>query len=590
MFAAYDKRLLEEAQARGRDQEALQAAQSELLALQSSVREVVAENDSLRRELQEATHKLLQESTKPGGSPGGAGAGAELAGEARQELETMTQLLRSENNVLLSQRRSLAEEAQALKVHRDRMEGQLKQAQDELSATRGSLAEATARLQETSSDGTACQHELRSAQQRLSTAEHELAEANSDLVRYREELKSVRDTAEESTRSLEELRAQQRLEKSASMQHSDQLERLTQDYQDLQEKFRIRGRELESANQVAQDLAKTMESFEQRALETHQKDVEAFNLREETKEIIQNANLEKEAGVAREAALQREIEKLTERVRFTTHEASDAFEAEKATLHEKYTTVVEALEDKLTALTTQCAELQLQAERATREQRSTAATLQRLSQSNTVAAVDERLSEVAAMVSAAEQERDGALARLDEVGGAFERAQVALSKKDAEAGRRESALQAALARQERSASAAQDEAAKLSAALHETGVAYRQLQRQLEQVSRGAEEESSGMKRQHGALLEEMESSHRLQLEQERRAAHDAATHTAATAWQKKFEIATRRFDEIVGKLQQQNNQLRAKVGSGGGGDGDGSGGGTPSMKRVRLASLRFQL
>ena len=77
----------------------------------------------------------------------------------------MTQLLRSENNVLLSQRRSLAEEAQALKVHRDRMEGQLKQAQDELSATRGSLAEATARLQETSSDGTACQHELRSAQQ-----------------------------------------------------------------------------------------------------------------------------------------------------------------------------------------------------------------------------------------------------------------------------------------------------------------------------------------------------------------------------------------------------------------------------------------
>ena len=54
---------------------------------------------------------------------------------------------------------------------------------------------------------------------------------------------------------------------SDSMQHSDQLERLTQDYQDLQEKFRIPGRELESANQVAQDLAKTMESFEQRALE-----------------------------------------------------------------------------------------------------------------------------------------------------------------------------------------------------------------------------------------------------------------------------------------------------------------------------------
>ena len=49
----------------------------------------------------------------------------------------------------------LAEEAQALKVHRDRMEGQLKQAQDELSATRGSLAEATARLQKAKAEAEA---------------------------------------------------------------------------------------------------------------------------------------------------------------------------------------------------------------------------------------------------------------------------------------------------------------------------------------------------------------------------------------------------------------------------------------------------
>ena len=64
----------------------------------------------------------------------------------------MVQLLRSENTVVLSQRRSLAEEAQALKVHRDRIEGQLKQAQDELAVTRGSIQDLTSRLQETESE------------------------------------------------------------------------------------------------------------------------------------------------------------------------------------------------------------------------------------------------------------------------------------------------------------------------------------------------------------------------------------------------------------------------------------------------------
>jgi hypothetical protein len=39
-------------------------------------------------------------------------------------------------------------------VHRDRIEAQLKQAQDELAATRGSMQELTARLQESESDGT----------------------------------------------------------------------------------------------------------------------------------------------------------------------------------------------------------------------------------------------------------------------------------------------------------------------------------------------------------------------------------------------------------------------------------------------------
>ena len=100
------------------------------------------------------------------------------------------------------------------------------------------------------------------------------------------------------------------------------------------------------------------------------------------------------------------------------------------------------------------------------------------------------------MVSNAEQARDEALAKLDEVGGAFERAQVTLTKKEADTGRRESALQAALSRQERIAEAAQDETKKLSDALHDMGVAHRHLQRSLESASLKCEEETNNVSSQ----------------------------------------------------------------------------------------------
>ena len=330
--------------------------------------------------------------------------------------------------------------------------------------------------------------------------------------------------------------------------------------------FRIRGRELEEASQLAQHLTHTMESFEQRALEAHQKDVEAFNLREETKELINNANLEKEAGVTRESALQRQVASLTEKVRRSSHEAAQAFEAEKVAIHEKYSGTVGELEERLTVLTTQCADLQLRAERAEREQRSTASTLARLSESNTADAVSERITEATQMVSDAEQARDEALAKLDAVGSAFERVQLALSKKEADTGRREATLQNALARQERIAAASQEEARKLTESLHSMGVTHRQLQRQLESTIVKCEEETANLRREHTIQLEDIETHHRAQVEQQRRQAQvsgavltlcqhkcscacaharvlqDAAANTAGTAWQHKFDIATRRF------------------------------------------------
>jgi chromosome segregation ATPase len=207
MFGAYDQRIAQVQSQRGRAASDLSAARTELAALQSSVREVVSENDSLRRELQEATNKLLQASTA-GVIPGGGGGGAATGGgesAATAELETMAQLLRSENNVLLAQRRSLAEEVQALKSSRTVVEEKLRSTTDELTATRGSLRDVTERLQSSEGEASAMELELSSLKQRLAIQDADLDETRVEHTQLKSDLRMVRGVLEEKTRGLEEL-------------------------------------------------------------------------------------------------------------------------------------------------------------------------------------------------------------------------------------------------------------------------------------------------------------------------------------------------------------------------------------------------
>ena len=130
--------------------------------------------------LQDVTQKLLQESTKAPSSPAHS---AGMGEGARQESDTLAQLLRSENNVLMAQRRSLAEEAQALKVAREQLAAELAQAQDELEAIRATCQAAQERAQESDAAHTQVELELRSSNSRLELQNTELQETKTRRIR-----------------------------------------------------------------------------------------------------------------------------------------------------------------------------------------------------------------------------------------------------------------------------------------------------------------------------------------------------------------------------------------------------------------------
>eukprot|EP01052_Picozoa_sp_SAG31_P055841 SAG31_NODE_15651_length_744_cov_1.168992_1_plen_135_part_01 len=105
MLDAYERHVEELTSQQSKDQSAFVSLQNELRATRASVKSVVEENENLRREVKDTTSKLLDYATRADST-----AGPELVNETVAELETITELLRSENNVLLSQRRALAEE------------------------------------------------------------------------------------------------------------------------------------------------------------------------------------------------------------------------------------------------------------------------------------------------------------------------------------------------------------------------------------------------------------------------------------------------------------------------------------------------
>ena len=238
MFASYDQRVAELQAKLARGQGDLAAAQTELKGLQSSVREVVGENDELRRELQDVTQKLLHESTKAPSSPAHSGG---MSDGARQESETLAQLIRSENNVLMAQRRSLAEEAQALKVAREQLESQLLQTQDELTATKEKCQDAQERAQESASEHSRAELELRTCTGRLDLQEKELQETRSELADAKAGLRNAKRDLEEGRQALEELQTRTQLDRANASSNSDQVQRLDTALHEMTEKWRMRG-------------------------------------------------------------------------------------------------------------------------------------------------------------------------------------------------------------------------------------------------------------------------------------------------------------------------------------------------------------
>lgn len=282
----------------------------------------------------------------------------------------MTELLRSENNVLLSQRRALAEEVQAVKVARNRLEAELRSSEEARTSTTGEHKQCMVTRRELERAITTLEHELELARGRDTDTGREVETLRDESGKLKEQLRASTIQAEEAGLQVEELGRKARLEGAAHGRDNSDSDRLAQELQELQERNRLRNREFEEMAQHNQELTAAMASFEQRSVECQQKDIEVFNVREETKELLANANMERDAVASREQALQRRLAAQAEQARQTQAELTAQCEGERDHHHGELAQAQAVADERVATLSLQCAEMQQKMERAEREARS----------------------------------------------------------------------------------------------------------------------------------------------------------------------------------------------------------------------------
>lgn len=566
-----------------KDQGSLKSLQAELRATHASVQKVVEENESLRREVKDSTAKLLDYATRSDN------ASPSAVNETVAELETITELLRSENNVLLSQRRALAEEVQAVKMARGKLESELAKAREGQAGMGAELQDAVGQLRERDRAVSSLQHEVEMVQARAMNFETEAEESRSEATRCKEGLKQSQIEAEEARMGLDELRSRARLETATQGRDGEDVQKLVQELQELQEKQRVRNREYDEMGLHCQELTQAMSSFEQRSVECQQKDIEVFNIREETKELLANASMEKDAVMAREQAVQRRCEVLGEKLRVGQAELTEQFESERETMKLQHATSLAAAVEKLDHASLANATMMQKMERAERESRSLNAELQRLTEQHSVTAVQQRVAEVAHRLATAQQERDVARQAAQDAESEQERMALVVKKQESEAIRRVADLEQKLARVQREAAEHAEENRQLRPSVEQLATDHRATERQLEQLTARAKAELTSQERNHVVVLEDLAKSHNLALDRERRAAHGTGSHSTAAAWQAKFDAASQRFDSVVADLQTQNSALRTRSSGGSGGSGGSGPGGAGDQSWMWMELQRKQ-
>ena len=135
------------------------------------------------------------------------------------------------------------------------------------------------------------------------TEEH--AASLAEVSRVSTELRSTQSQLEDQRNAAGEAVTQLRSSENTAKKQKEQLEALSMQLKQLEDMSEARSREFEAAKQHSQQLIKAMSAYEQRALEVQEKDVELFNMREENKETLCEAQMERDAIAAREQELQR---------------------------------------------------------------------------------------------------------------------------------------------------------------------------------------------------------------------------------------------------------------------------------------------
>ena len=374
LLIAYDERLNE-----------LQSSNTVLTEqvgkLKKSNDDVQAENGSLRADLKHYVERMLSYTEGSNSGLGGASNTSMAHGEQMNELAEMNDVL-NQTNTIMSEQISM-------------LESHLNTTKKELLDTKTTLETEVKSGQETNAALTQLSVMNRSLQMERDETVRRLQSCTSDLSRMqssRDELAEIIRTHQNGNKlnkaQVEELKnALSEVAKAASEDQESleaRLHQLSELSREMKATLIAKESELDVANEDlrtlraehattrtdAEGMLKVMTTLESQLSEYAGREESTMSIAREAKEKVEQAMLERDQAVAREAQGRREIARLLEQRR---GQAAAAMGHEEQSLQEtrgRLELQLKSRDDSITKLGSRCAELQAKMERSARDQRT----------------------------------------------------------------------------------------------------------------------------------------------------------------------------------------------------------------------------
>jgi chromosome segregation ATPase len=388
--------------------------------------ELQGENETLRKDLQHYMDKLI--SMTEGGKVVGGNRGSQLAAsivgvEEALDLQRQLDLLMEENNIISQQVHQLERVTEDLRHDSDRRD-------EHIQKLTGELKTASEALLSTQKDNLHLDEDKRRGDDTISHLVTEkaalqatLEERSVEIRKLKLVLQATESKYQDLEKSFKEFEAKAEFDQDeifkkahgASLRSKELMKlnsTLNSEMEKLKNQLRELSRDYDTARSDAQGMLKVMHGMEQQISDYVARDKATVDIQRQCAEKVEQALLERDQSVAREAQGKREIGRLMEQKKAQestiTYQVQDAVNEAKNKLNKHIGT----LEDELVEVTKQLGEAQANYERALREKRSFETEFNKVNE--LVGGEKERLSRLidglAKRIEISEKERDEAVA------------------------------------------------------------------------------------------------------------------------------------------------------------------------------------